>query len=232
MAMDQYVGIVPPFCNCFFEYPMIPCGDCAVDCGVHLASMSREWIAANFPDQGVAFVLFATVFFRFLENGVSMTGRETVGIIASNSEGQLLSLKLRACVPEGVDQAQMKHSPQQTPILIVLVSLMMLSCKVVKSTLSPEIVKSRQQRRYEERNPSRATLPLVRYYTLSIDPERTQGDGSSWKGGWEMAWHKVRGFLRHLKSGKVVPVRPHSRGNPLKGVILKDYELKAPIATP
>jgi hypothetical protein len=230
LATDQYVGIIPPFENCFFEYPVTAYGDKAVDCGVHLFSMPRDWIEETFPGQGFAFVMYATVFYRFILSGQSVSGRETTAMFASDSEGQLLHLQAMACLPQGVDRSLIQNSPQYTPLLVLLVSLMMLNCKLLKSTLSPEIVKSRQQRRYEQRHPSRATPPLARYYILSIDSDRTHGDGSSRNGGWDVAWHKVRGFLRHLKSGKVVPVRPHTRGNPLKGVVLKDYEVRGNVA--
>jgi hypothetical protein len=64
----------------------------------------------------------------------------------------------------------------------------------------------------------------VRYYTLSIDLEETKFDASSpgGFGGWEQAWHRVRGHLRHLKSGQAVAVRSHAKGNSLKGIITKD----------
>jgi len=226
--VDQYVGIIPPFDSCFFEW-QTPFEPDAVDCGVHLQSMPEEWIKAVFPDEGYSFVLEATVFHRFILNGVSISGRQTMAIIASDNEGQLLNVRVSALLPKGTDRSLPSSTPQRTPIMVVLVALMMLNCKLLKSTLSPEVLKSRQQRRFEERIPSRATPPLVRYYTLSIDLERTQGTGiHSGKGGWEVAWHKVRAHQRNLKSGKVVPVRPHSRGNPWKGVIVKDYEILPP----
>jgi hypothetical protein len=230
LALGEYVGIIPPFENCFFEYPATKYIDATVDCGVHVFSMPKDRIEATFPGQGFAFVMYATVFFRFNFNGQWESGRETTAMFASDSEGRLLHLKMTACLPKGVDPSLRKNLPQITPLLVVLVSLMMLNCRLLKSTQSLEVVKSRQQRRYEDRHPERAAPPLARYYILSLDPERTQGDGSSRKGGWEVAWHKVRGFLRHLKSGKVVPVRPHARGNPLKGVIFKDYEVKRNVA--
>lgn len=37
--------------------------------------------------------------------------------------------------------------------------------------------------------------------------------------------HQVRGFYRHYKSGKVVWVKPHWRGDKKLGVIRKDYEM-------
>jgi hypothetical protein len=230
LRLDQYVGIVPPFENCFFEYPVAKYGEYGADCGVHIVSMPKDWIEEAFPGRGFAFVIHATVFYRFILNGQSISARETTATFASDSEGRLLRFEAVSCVPNGVDLSLPTNRPQYTPLLVVLGTLMMLNCRLLQSTLSPEILKSRQQRRYEQRHPDRATPPLARYYILSIDLDRTHGDGSSRKGGWEVAWHKVRGFLRHLKSGKVVPVRPHTRGNPLKGVVLKDYEVKGNVA--
>jgi hypothetical protein len=140
----------------------------------------------------------------------------------------LRNVNVTALVPKSVDRSLPSSFPQTTPILVVLVTLMMLHAKLVKSTLSPELVKTRQQRRYHERHPDRVQPPLVRYYTLSLDTSRTQIAGGTGKGGWEQAWHRVRGFLRHYKSGKIVAVRSHSRGNPLKGVINKDYDVRGP----
>lgn len=222
--LSHYVGIIPPFCNCWFEYRNGET-ECP-DAGVHLYSLSRDEIAYEFPDDGFAFVVYLAVFYRHVVNGVSHSALETVALFALDNEGRLISFEAMACRPEKADQSLPENQPNCIPIFITLVSLMLIHGKVVKSTLSPEVVKSRQQRRYEERHPSRATPPLMRYYTLVIDPERKQSDGSSGKGGSEMPWHRVRGFLRHLKSGKVVPVRPYSRGNPLKGVIVKDYKVK------
>jgi hypothetical protein len=110
----------------------------------------------------------------------------------------------------------------------MLVALMMLNCRMVKRTPTEPEPKSRQQRRYDERHPNRATPPPVSYYTLEIDLDKTGtgAPGAGKKGGWEQAWHQVRGHLRHYKSGKVVPVRPFSKGNPFKGFILKGYKLK------
>jgi hypothetical protein len=34
--------------------------------------------------------------------------------------------------------------------------------------------------------------------------------------------------MRRYRSGKVVVVKAHARGNPLKGVIVKDYAVHAP----
>lgn len=228
LDMRQYVGIIPPFDNCFFEYPTTKYEHSAVDSGVHVLSMPQEWIAAKYPGDGFEHFMLVTIFFRFVINGISKTGRETVATIASDSEGRVLDYQLMACLPDGVDRSLWQNQPQSTPFIVLLVALMMLNCGMLRKTSTEPPPKSRQQRRYEERHPQRATPSPVRFYTLEIDLDKTGtgASGAGKKGGWEQAWHKVRGHLRHYKSGKVVPVRPFSKGNPLKGVVLKDYKLK------
>ena len=228
LDVSRYVGIIPPFDNCFFEYPTTKYEHSAVDCGIHVLSMPQEWIAAKYPGAGFEHFMLVTIFFRFVINGLSRTGRETVATIASDAEGRIVDYQIVACVPDSVDRSLRQNRPQYTPFIVLLVALMMLNCGMLKSTLAGPPPKSRQQRRYEERHPNRTTPPLVRYHVLEIDLDKTQrGSASpSKKGAWEQAWHQVRGHLRHYKSGKVVPVRPFSKGNPFKGVILKDYKLK------
>jgi hypothetical protein len=118
--------------------------------------------------------------------------------------------------------------------LVALSALMLFNNRIVKSTLSPEVIKSRQQRRYEQQHPDRATPPIVRYHKLSLNTDdKTIAEAvTSGKGGWIMAWHMVRGHLRRYKSGKVITIRSYSKGNPLKGVVLKDYAVKSPNQQP
>ena len=72
-----------------------------------------------------------------------------------------------------------------------------------------------------------SSKPGVRFWTLKLNvPDvATDTPGHSTGGGWTVAWHRVRGHLRRLKSGKVVKVRPHTKGDLLKGIVLKNYEL-------
>ena len=228
LDISQYVGIIPPFDNCFFEYPTTKYEHSAANCGIHVLSMPQEWIAAKYPGEGFEHLMLVTIFFRFVISGVSQTGRETVATIASDSEGRVLAYQLTACIPHGVDRSVQQNKPQSTPFIVLLVALMMLNCGMLKSTLTEPPPKTRQQRRYEERHPQRATPPPVRFYTLEIDLDKTGtgASGAGKKSAWEQAWHKVRGHLRHYKSGKVVPVRPYSKGNQFKGVVFKDYKLK------
>jgi len=227
--VSRFVNIVPPFDNCFFEFSVLHDAirrtktlEILPQVAVHLYTEPRE--------QGERFRVIATVFFHYYDvNGKSSCARETVGLIDIDEDGQLLEVKLFSCLPATEDRSLAQNKPHATPITVVLVSLMMLNHGIVQSTLSPEIVKSRQQRRYEERHPERVEEPFVRYYTLSLDTDKMRTEaGTSGEGGWEQAWHMVRGFLRRLPSGKIVPVKAHARGNPLKGIINKDYTLKAP----
>lgn len=237
LDMKQLIGIIPPFDSCFFEYATHKyfasgsSGTTERNCGIHLASMPIEYIQKKIPDyqeRGITFALSATVFFRHFINGQYRATRETVAYITADADGRVVTFRIEALLPDNVDRSLPQNVPQLQPIVVLLVALMMLNCKMLKSTLVEPPPKSRQQRRFEEGHPNRATPPLVRHYTLKIDLDKT-GTGTSGagkKGGWEQAWHQVRGFLRRTKSGKVVVVRPHARGNPLKGVIFKDYKLK------
>jgi hypothetical protein len=233
----QYVGIVPPHENCFFEFSVRHDRDhpdrgwSILEVGIHLASMSQEWIAAKHPDheeRGIKFAMSVTVFLHSLVQGRHVVGREIVASMTSDFGGRLITCDVEALLPNGVDRSLPQNQPQSILFAVMLVALMMLNCRMVKRTLTEPEPKSRQQRRYEEQHPNRATPPPVGYYTLEIDLDQPHSTSSSpsKKGGWEQAWHKVRGHLRHYKSGKVVPVRPFSKGNPFKGVVFKDYKLK------
>lgn len=236
---EQYTGIIPPFDNCFFEYratkeeqidPTITTrvGDVAV----HLVSLSKETIESRFPDQGFAFVMHGTVFFRsILENGKSRTSRETVCLIASDSGGQVKRVAVERCLPPGADRSALENLPLQTPIIVVLISIMMLNRQLVKKASPPERVLNRGG----FTGPSSSVDPPVdRYYTLALNTDRVRIDNGNrqGKGGWTQALHEVRAFFRHMKSGKVVPVRSHLRGDPDKGVIEKDYKMKSATAHP
>ena len=239
LAIDasQYVGIIPPYDNCFFEYAVrhrndgTDVGWSIRDVGIHLASMSPEWIAVKIPDykeHGITFAMYATVFLHSVVQGKDVVGREIVAYMTADADGRLTTCEVEALLPAGVDRSLPQNQPQFLLLAVLLVALMMLNCRMVKHTLTAPEPKSRQQRRYEEQHPERATASHVSYYILEIDLDKTGtgASGAGKTGGWEQAWHKVRGHLRHYKSGKVVPVRSYSRGNPLKGLGLKDYKLK------
>ena len=235
---SQFIGIIPPFTDCFFEYPehnYVSHGEMGpfriLGRGIHLWSASPDWIALKIPDaqeRGIKFVMQATVFTDTGTHGNHIVARETVAYIATGADGNVIACNIEALLPDGTDRSLPTNQPQFSPIMVMLVALMMLNCSMVKRTLTEPPPKTRQQRRYEERHPQRATPPPVRFYTLEIDLDKTGtgASGAGKKSAWEQAWHKVRGHLRHYKSGKVVPVRPYSKGNPFKGVVFKDYKLK------
>ena len=108
----KYIGIIPPFDNCFFEYPAAKDEPSAADAGVHVSSMSKKWIAAKYPGQDYEFVMLVTVFYRFITKGVSVTGRETVATIASDGIGRVLLLEVAACLTADIDRSQPENQPQ------------------------------------------------------------------------------------------------------------------------
>jgi len=52
-------------------------------------------------------------------------------------------------------------------------------------------------------------------------------DGSIQEGHREVRQHEVRRHLRRLKSGREVWVKPHKRGNPELGTIIKTYQIES-----
>jgi hypothetical protein len=226
IKMQEYVGLVPPFESCWFEWPTLY-DPRSTDCGVHLFSLPKEEIQRRFPDQDFGFVMLANVFQRL---DIGVIARETVAIIYAGPEGRMMSLKIKVCLPPGADLTLPANAPAKAPLLILMLALMLLNAGYLKKTLSPEVPKSRQQRRYDERHPERATMPLVQYYTLNIDLNKTHPNGEGTvAAGYTKAWHEVRGHKRNLKSGRSVPVKAHGRGDPFKAVIHKrDYKLKMP----
>ena len=156
---------------------------------------------------------------------------DTEATLCCDDEGHPLILHSHTrSRPEDIARIPSLGVPASTGVFIVLLSMMFLNTRLAHSTEVQSAPKTRQQRRYEERHPDRAQQQ-VSYNLLTVDQsvvDRAPGDGTH-KGGWTVSWHRVRGHLRHLKSGKVVPVKPHHRGNALKGVVLKDYEVKTPV---
>ena len=241
LDLDQYIGIIPPFPNCFYEYTVhnytyedkTGTKRCfPLTHGIQVTSMPESWIPIAIPDykeRGIKYAFEATVYTRMRIGDQYYVERKSIASIASAVDGTPLVCNVHALLPPSVDRTLRQNQPQRTPIVVMLIAVMMLNCGMLKSTLTEPSPQTRQQRRYEERHPQRATPPPVRFYTLEIDLDKTGtgASGSGKEGGWEQAWHLVRGHMRQLKSGKIVAVRPHARGNPLKGVIRKEYKIKA-----
>jgi hypothetical protein len=246
LHQEEFVGVIPPFDNCFFEYRH-PC--CEVDPasqfqrikteyeGVHIMATSHpDTLAAlNFnrpPDTPeIKFVMHANVLYRSIGPHRGICGIDSEALICTDTEGRVIYFNRHPrATPQQVANNPSCGVPNLSQYLVTMLAMMMLGTKVGTAVQSPEVKETRQQRRYRERHPNRATPPPVRYWTLEVDPNVIAPDtpGTSGKGGWEVCWHRVRGHLRHLKSGKVVPIRAHSKGNPLKGVIFKDYAVLPP----
>jgi hypothetical protein len=228
------VGIIPPFWNCFYEFPgnaFEQEGDLFVEWfGVCCVAKSAEHIAENFPGKGYAHVIYVSVFMKSLNKPPLgyYPILETVGMYAMDAEGMILRRHLQKTLPAGQDPNDPSNRPMTLPIVIALVSMMMLSHRFLRSTPVDPPPISRQVRRQHERKGT-TPVPMSRYHVLSINPETTQPKDGSGVGGWHVAWHMVRAHLRHYKNGKVVPVRSHSRGNPTLGIVTKDYAVKVKV---
>jgi hypothetical protein len=123
-----------------------------------------------------------------------------------------------------------------TPLYVPGLALSFMHCRNVETTLMEPDAK--RQRQHAKKNPK--APPLVRYYTLAIDPMRrvlASHGAESGADGLARALHIVRGSfatyteerpLFGRKGGFVGTVwRPqHLRGTETAGAVLKDYEVK------
>lgn len=222
------VGIIPPFWNCFYEFPgsAFPQSGDAPKIewfGVHCVAFSKETIEKDFAGLGFVHAIHMDVYMKSVGDPPIL---ETVALYGMDAEGVVLRRVTQKTLAPGEDPALPFNKPITLPIIITLVSMMMLSHRFLKSTpVDPPSI-PRQERQKHERNGTKP-VPFERYHILAINPETTQPKNGTGVGGWHVAWHMVRAHLRHYKNGKVVPVRAHSRGNPTLGVVHKDYAVKA-----
>lgn len=87
----------------------------------------------------------------------------------------------------------------------------------------------------QKRDVKRATKGLKpetktdKYYILKLSGRSLnylpEPQGKCRATGIKQRWHMCRGHYRHLKSGKVVFVRGHYRGDKALGIVHKDYSL-------
>ena len=111
--LEQYVGIIPPFVNCWFEYFDL---DLDEDVGVHVLSMSPEWMARELPDHPeFKYCLNITVFFWHRVRGSFVIARETTAMVVSDDEGQLLRSVFVACIRDTEDPTLTKNGPASVP---------------------------------------------------------------------------------------------------------------------
>jgi hypothetical protein len=228
------VQIFPPYPSCFFEYRphwreagileeglrdethfegvWIFSGD-AVDRAY--GDVARE----RYPE--TKYILLANVFNRYTaqntRTGHRITANEHQGaaLLLLNGQGDLILFQ-----PE-------KDMLNRKEVLVALASMMLMGTKIATPVQATTVPPTRKQRRQARRHETVAQ-PALRFWTLKLNvPEQSDVPSEHGKGGWIVAWHRVRGHLRHLKSGKVVTVKAHTRGNPLMGVVVKDYELVA-----
>ena len=103
----------------------------------------------------------------------------------------------------------------------------LINCKNVKTV---PVKSSRQQRRAWARE---YDFPMKEYRRLVISPDAKKEIRSAQGGLWENRMHLVRGHMRDFRRkglfGKYYGMfycPPHVKGNPDKGQIIKDYEVK------
>jgi len=221
-SLMSIVAAMPPYDSSFFEYrPHWHEAGTAMFEGVWLLSgeeVQGTYLAdAQMGDPDTEHVILAQVFNRYLsQDGFNMPINDCQGVALIKLDANWDLIRL---VPH-------PNMPNRKELLITLASLMLMGTKVA----SPVQSSTPQPKRRERRKARRAgTKPQagVRFWTLKLNvPDvATDTPGHSTGGGWTVAWHRVRGHLRRLKSGKVVKVRPHTKGDLLKGIVLKNYEL-------
>jgi hypothetical protein len=221
-SLMSIVDAVPPYESCFFEYrPHWQGAGAALFEGVWLLSgeyVERAYLAgAQTGDPDTEHVLLATVFNRYLsQDGLNLPINDCQGVALIKLDANWDLIRL---VPH-------PDMPNRKELLVTLASLMLLGTKVASSVQSTTPQPTRRERR-KARNAGTKPQPGARFWTLKLNvPDAaTDTPGHSAGGGWTVAWHRVRGHLRRLKSGKVVKVRPHTKGDLLKGIVLKNYEL-------
>jgi len=97
--------------------------------------------------------------------------------------------------------------------------LQVLNCSnVVQIINKPSKVKNQIRR-------SRGLTPLFDYYTIEIDTKRKvyDTDGEVISTGHTKRLHLRRGHIRKLSDGRRIWVQPCMAGDPLKGMVTKDY---------
>jgi hypothetical protein len=119
-------------------------------------------------------------------------------------------------------------NPQIFPALLALSFLHCKNVRRVENVPPPKLDKAYQKRHGR---------PMVRYYTLEIDPmkEILRREGRSEEVGLKKALHICRGhFADYTEKGLfgkhkgVYWFDSHVRGTSKQGIVVKDYDVKAP----
>jgi hypothetical protein len=129
--VEEFVGVIPPFDNCFFEYlhPNNPHSDYE---GVHVQNVTDPDILSrvNCGNLGseVKFLMIASVFYL---NGRRQVGIDSSALIGSDAQGRvvLFERKPRATQAQ-IAQWPNVAVPNLTQFLMALLAMMMLGTKL------------------------------------------------------------------------------------------------------
>ncbi len=222
-SLMSIVAAIPPYESCFFEYrPHWQETGKAMYEGVWLVSgegVQEAFLAeAQVGDRDTQHVVLATVFNRYLsQDGFNLPINDCQGVALIKLDANWDLIRL---VPH-------PDMPNRKELLVTMASLMLMGTKVA-SAVQPTPKQPTRKNRRKARKARTKPQPGARCWTLRLNVPDVATDTPDHRtgGGWTVAWHRVRGHLRRLKSGKVVQVRPHTKGDVLKGIVLKNYELK------
>lgn len=124
----------------------------------------------------------------------------------------------------GLPEGHPEFEPMRGRFLrIVMDFLCLLSCENVRCTSAPISEIKRQMDR--DKNAGRFLI----YRTLVLPGGQLTCNGFDSNVTTERRYHKVRGHIRRLPSGRNTWVKAHARGYAHKGVIEKDYRVAPPL---
>lgn len=126
--------------------------------------------------------------------------------------------------------AHRESAHQKTVLLEVMLWTVAFSCF---KHYAPEKMTLFEARRINEKIVRKSATATINDYILKLTPEKIQYVQQKRKEREEEhekrtnRYHMARGHYRHYKSGKVVWVKEHYKGDKSKGIINKDYMLTA-----
>lgn len=176
--------------------------------------------------------IFTTEMAVELKSGVIFYSVQTAAIFFGDT-GDLLVMPLAFFPFKEVEATEDADMAPMALLHIALLSLGFMNCKnVAKATVEPDARLNRER----ERN---GLKPFLRYHTINIDPMKTalRTEGGIETNGLQKALHICRGhfatygdsFMGRKLAEPITVWRPsHVRGSAKEGVVLSDYEVKAP----
>lgn len=150
------------------------------------------------------------------------------------SDGSIYGFTVVDIDPQTKEMSQVTGEESEDALAFcapAMLSIAFMHCKNVRHVENEPTGQRARRRRGEK--------PLLRYYTLEIDPMREvlRKEGQSETVGLKQALHICRGhFKDYRQSGLFGRIKgifwwdQQLRGAPTEGVVVKDYAVKAPVA--